>query len=88
MQFAVRLDRCVQDWGGSKHHTAGPGAAGSLLQLQDSHVVGRSRAEDVGRDEKCHLRASTRPVTSHVEAVNPNLTLKIKIKRFAQLVYY
>lgn len=74
--LVVRLDCCVQDGGGSELHPARPGAAGSLLQLQHSHIVGRGRAQDASRDEKCQLRAAGRPVTSHVKAVDPNLTLK------------
>lgn len=78
MLFVDSLDRCIQDGGGSELHITRFRAAGSLLQLQDSHIVGCSCAEDVGRDKKCHLRASGWPVTSQVESVDPDLSLNEK----------
>lgn len=75
--FVVRLDSCIQDGSGCKLHSTRPGAAGSSFQLQHCHIVGCSGAEDAGRNKKRHLRASSRPVTSQIEAVNPNLPLKM-----------
>lgn len=80
VQSVVRLDCCIQDGRCSELNITWLRAAGSLLQLQNCHIVGSCCAEDVGRDEKCHLRASSRPVTSHIEAVNPNLSLGEKEK--------
>lgn len=73
--FVFELDSCVQDRGRRKLHVTQIRAAGSLLQLQDGHIVGRTRAENVGRDKECLLRASGWPVTTYIDLVNPNLPL-------------
>lgn len=74
--LVVRGSCCIQDGGVCKLHSARPWAARSPLQLQDGHIVGRSSGEEVGRNEKRHLGASNGPVTSQIEAINPDLSLK------------
>lgn len=71
----IKTNCCVQEGGSGELHIAGPRAAGSPLKLQNSHIVGHSCAEDVCRNKKCHLRASGWPVTTHIETVDPNLSL-------------
>ena len=68
--------RCIYDGGVGELHSARPRAARSPLQLQESHVVGGSRAQEAGRDKKRHLGTSNWPIASQVEAVNPDLALK------------
>lgn len=79
--FVLKLDSCVQDRGRCKLHIKQIGAAGSLLQLQDGHIVRRTGAENVSRDKEGLLRASGWPVTTHVDPINPNLPLGRKRAR-------
>lgn len=74
----VRFDVCdsgVDEWCVCElDHTLSPGA-GTRLQLQHCDVIGRRGAEERRRNEQSDLRTTRRPITTHVHAVNPHLTL-------------
>lgn len=83
----IKPNCCVQEGGSSELHIAGPRAAGSPLKFQNSHIVGHSCAEDVCRNKKCHLRASGWPVTTHVETVDPYLSLEKYMRKLKIITF-
>lgn len=65
-------------------HTLIPGA-GTRLQLQQRDVIGGLCAEERRRNEQSDLRTTSRPIATHVHAVNPHLTL-FKRKTFPYFI--
>lgn len=66
----------IQDGGACELYPTGPLAAGRALQLEHSHIVGRSRAKHMNRHIQGYLRSSTGPVPTQVEAIDPQLALE------------